>query len=859
MTPQTNIRRVPELLAPAGDGDCLRAAVACGADAVYFGVRGFNARQRAVNFGLEELPEVMDYLHDRNVKGYVALNTLIFCDEWEAVSQQVAAMARAGADAVIVQDLGLARMIRRMAPTLAIHASTQMTQTEAGGINRLCSLGISRVIVARELTLAELTSLARQTAAELEVFVHGAMCISYSGQCLASEAELGRSANRGLCAQLCRQPYRLEIDGRRCQEGRPYPLSAQDLMGLAYVPALTALGVAGLKIEGRLKTADYVAAATRLYRLALDAAAAEERFVPPQELIDDLLMAFSRGTGSGYLGGVDSLNLVHGRFPKKRGLPLGTVAALTPRGVVVELGAGGADRSRCAISIKPGDGVLIDGGASPDGTGGRVYSVEPPAGGSRHIELVFGRDGVDLAGVRVGAGVWKTDDPQAERRLARLVAEGRYRRTPLVIRAEGRTGERLRIAVRQPDGLTVEVETAEPPAAARRHPLTTKLLREHFGRLGGTPFELAEVELCWAGQIADAVPVMVPLSVLNDLRRRVVDRLIRLRRKTCRHTVEQRDAVELLRCEREAGRRERPHGPGDQGAAAGWEWSVLVRDPRQVQAAATWTPAVAGVPLPVVYVEASTLAEVAEAVAMVRAAGRKVALVTPRVLMPGEEEFLRRLADLSPDGVLVRNLGAWEQLRQARPDLRLVGDASLNIVNELSAGVLRDWGLSRWTPGADLTWAQLAALCQHISAPEVEVVLHQRLPLFHTRHQVGAPVRRTRGDGSLCGERISTVVLSDRRGARYRVVRDALGRDTVYDKAVQSAARLVPAMIRSGLRSFRVELLDETAEQTAALLDLYSALLAGRLDPQEAWSRLNEYNGGEITEGTWTMEEARPR
>ncbi len=849
---------MPELLAPAGDWDCLRAAVACGADAVYFGIRGFNARQRAVNFALEDLPDVMDYLHDRNVRGYVALNTLIFCDELEPVSRQVAAMAQAGADAVIVQDLGLARMIRGMAPTLPIHASTQMTQTEASGINRLRALGISRVIVARELTLVELTSLARQTAVELEVFVHGAMCISYSGQCLASEARLGRSANRGLCAQLCRQPYQLEVEGRRVEPERPYLLSAQDLMGLDYVPALTALGVAGLKIEGRLKAADYVAAATRLYRLALDAAAADEPFHPPQELIDDLIMAFSRGVGTGYLAGVDPSTLVHGRFPKKRGLPLGQVTGITRRGVLVELEARASARDSRTVSVKPGDGVLIEGGAFPNGTGGRIYAVEPGDRGSRSIELVFGRDDVDLTTVRVGDSVWKTDDPQVERRLARLVAAGGYRRTPLTVRVEGRAGERLRITVRQPDGATVKVETAGPPDAAERHPLTAELLRTQFDRLGGTPFALAAVELRWDDQDVDMMPVMVPKSVLNNLRRQAVEQLIRLRREACRHAVERGDVVERLRREDETGRRERRGEHADHDGTAGWEWAVLVRDPRQLRAAAAWTPAMAGVPLPAVYVEATTLAEAAEAVAEVRAAGRAVVLVSPRVVMPGEEAFLNGLAALSPDGVLVRSLGALGQLRLARPDLRLIGDASLNVANDLSAGVLREWGVSRWTPGPDLTWTQLAVLCQAVSAGEVEVILHQRLPLFHTRHQVGCSLRRRCGGRSVSAERILTVVLCDRQGSRYHVRTDALGRDTVYDRSVQSAARLAPAMMRAGLRFFRLELLDETPEQTAALLDLYSELLAARLDSQEAWSRLNQYTGGEITEGTWKMEEARP-
>jgi len=257
-----NLRPSPELLAPAGDWDSLRAAAANGADAAYFGLEVFNARRRATNFKLDELPGVVAYLHERNVKAYVTFNTLIYTDELPQAVEYAAAIAQAGADAVIVQDLGLARLIRRLAPTLPIHASTQMTQTEPGGLDFLRGLGVSRVILARELSLTEIERVARATAMELEVFVHGALCISYSGQCLASESLWGRSANRGLCAQACRLPYRLVVDGRTAELGeREYLLSVPDLAAYDRVADLVRLGIAGFKIEGRLKSAPYVAAA----------------------------------------------------------------------------------------------------------------------------------------------------------------------------------------------------------------------------------------------------------------------------------------------------------------------------------------------------------------------------------------------------------------------------------------------------------------------------------------------------------------------------------------------------------------------------------------------------------------------
>ncbi|NUQ74009.1 MAG: U32 family peptidase, partial [Polyangiaceae bacterium] len=265
----------PEVLAPAGDEGSLRAAVLAGADAVYFGLKGFNARARAQNFDVEGLEKTLAYLHEHGVKGYVTLNTLVFDDELPSVEAAARACAKVGADAVIVQDLGVARLVRAVAPGLPIHASTQMTCTDAGAVEFAREMGASRVILARELSLEDIAAIRRETDLELEVFVHGALCVAYSGQCLTSEAIGGRSANRGACAQACRLPYEFVVDGElRDQGDRAYLLSPEDLEASELVPRLMELGVSAIKIEGRLKGPAYVAATTRLYRAAIEAAGA---------------------------------------------------------------------------------------------------------------------------------------------------------------------------------------------------------------------------------------------------------------------------------------------------------------------------------------------------------------------------------------------------------------------------------------------------------------------------------------------------------------------------------------------------------------------------------------------------------
>jgi len=324
-----SLRRVPapELLAPAGDWDCARAAVENGADAIYFGLEdGFNARARATNFTLDRLSELMQYLHGRGVRGYVTLNTLAFSGELPSLERIIRRIALAGADAVLVQDLGLCRLVRAVAPGLSMHASTQMTLTSSECIAVAEQLGIERVVLARELSVREIAKIGSQTQMPLEAFVHGALCVAYSGQCLTSESLGGRSANRGQCAQACRMTYELTCDGRDVNLGdQQYLLSPQDLAAWDLVPAMIDAGVVCFKIEGRLKTAEYVANITRHYRQAIDAALAARPLRFDRREIEEMELSFSRGFSHGWLDGCDHKLLVPATSSAKRGVLLGEV------------------------------------------------------------------------------------------------------------------------------------------------------------------------------------------------------------------------------------------------------------------------------------------------------------------------------------------------------------------------------------------------------------------------------------------------------------------------------------------------------------------------------------------------------
>lgn len=349
----------PELLAPAGNWDCAKAAVAAGADAIYFGLSAFNARLRADNFTNRDLPELMNYLHRHGVRGFIAMNTLIFTNELDAAEQQLRVIAEAGVDALIIQDLGLAKLSRLIAPNVEVHASTQMTITSPEGLRFIESLvPLECAVLARELSVKEINRFKSKDGAShapLEVFVHGALCVAYSGQCLTSESLGQRSANRGECAQACRMPYELVVDGETKDLGEVrYLLSPQDLAAVDLIPELLAAGVKSYKIEGRLKSPEYVTAVTKVYRKALDAAVAGLPSPINAEDRYEMEMTFSRGLSTGWLAGTDHPYLTHGRFGKKRGPFLGSVADFGPGWIQLD--------GRSDVPIHAGDGVVFDAG-----------------------------------------------------------------------------------------------------------------------------------------------------------------------------------------------------------------------------------------------------------------------------------------------------------------------------------------------------------------------------------------------------------------------------------------------------------------------------------------------------------------
>jgi putative protease len=832
-SPRTPAR--PELLAPAGDWECARAAVENGADAIYFGLDRFNARMRAHNFTEADLPRLMEFLHRRGVKGYVTFNTLVFANEMDEAEQSLRAIIAAGVDAAIVQDVGICRLIRRLSPDFPIHASTQMTVTSAVGVEFARELGCNLVVLARECSLKEIEKIQDSalriphSAIPLEVFVHGALCVAYSGQCLTSESLGGRSANRGECAQACRMPYELISDGKPVPLGdKRYLLSPQDLAGMDVLPDLVRSGVASLKIEGRLKTPEYVANITRLYRKALDAISAGDSPFPPagaangksadaRESRYDMEMAFSRGLYTGWFGGNNNQKLVHARFGKKRGVCLGEVSRIQGERIAIKLEA----------PLKPGDGVVFDAGhPDQDEEGGRVYTLE-----SRGQETLIGFGHGDLNYSRIHAGdkLWKTSDPELDRRLRQTFSGDKPQfHRPIHMEVHGGAGQPMTLIARDEMGHVAQVTSAMPFAVAEKQPLSTEKLREQFGRLGGTPFKLGELKNLLTGA------VMLPVSELNRLRRDAVAQLETLRAQPKRWTLNPA-----------ADRGQSLEAPTSKCSMEP-ELIVLVRNLAQLEAALA-----CGVRT--LYCEFEDPKKYRDAVSHFRGSafrtpGSAIFVAPPRIFKSGEEWILKLVRSCDADGWLVRN---YDHLKFFG-DCRRVGDFSLNVANMLAADYFKNrYRLERVTASYDLNFTQLEALLQSAPPDWFEITIHQHMPMFHMEHCVFCAFLSKGTDYTNCGRPCDhhAVSLRDRVGAEHPLKADIGCRNTVFNSMAQTGAEYVSRMIALGARHFRVEFLNEPPGQVTQTITKYRQLLRGEIDGASLWRELKLLNQLGVTRG----------
>ena len=498
-----------ELLSPVGDFDCLKAAVQNGANAVYFGSNLFSARAFAKNFDKDELEQAINYAKLRGVKTHLTLNTLIKDEEFEEAFNVAKTAYEFGIDAIIVQDLGLAINLIKSFPDLEIHASTQMTTSNLEGVKRLQDLGFRRVVLSRECSISEIEHICKNSNIEIEVFTHGALCISYSGQCLFSSMVGGRSGNRGMCAQPCRLPYSLLSEDKILDKG--YLLSPRDLCSLENLPKLISAGVSSLKIEGRMKSPTYVATVTKIYRKYINLAYKYLNNEISKYEIDEndkkeLMQVFNRGEFStGHLLDSPNKKLIYPQKPNNMGITLGKVLKINP--------------NKGLITVKLEDKVAIGDGISFENEPTK-YTISELMNKNVNIKLGLTGDTVTFGrmkgNIKPGDKIFKLTDKTLSTEALNSFSKENVK-TYLSCNLEIHSSKKILVTVNSLNfNLGVNFEYDYIPDIAKNSPITQDRIINQFNKTLNTCFEFSEINI----DLDDNV--FIPTSIINDIRRTAI-------------------------------------------------------------------------------------------------------------------------------------------------------------------------------------------------------------------------------------------------------------------------------------------------------------------------------------------------
>ena len=776
---------VPELLAPAGSLEAVRAAIANGADAVYLGAERFNARDEGAQLTLDEVEEACRIAHERGRRIYLTFNILFKPSELVEALRFLGEAVDRGIDAAIVQDIGAVRLIQQLYPTLEIHGSTQMTVHDASGARVMRELGIERVVLARENTMDDVRAIrAAVPDLGLETFVHGALCISYSGQCYMSGMISERSANRGSCAQSCRKDYVLTDVATDEELDRGYLISAKDLAAYEYLADLAEIGVGTFKIEGRKKKPEYVATVTREYRQFLAGVARGER--PPVSSVEvaPLVQIYSRGFTGGMYGGRAGRDYITRNQPDNRGRELGVVT--------------GCERGELLIEVRdpvmPRDGLGFE---PPVGTSGETTGFQVAT-----IRTISARDGVyrqaipTRAQVPAGWRVVRSSESalleRARASYAALSTPAKQKMTRLDVRVFGSAGSPLK-AVFSADGEEVTVASAPTLALATARSLTREVLREQIGRLGDTPFALAALD-----DSALAPGLFLPISALNHVRQQAVEQLM-LRRDWARETSRAERAARITGAVA-MNRIEAPvaHSDATDDAAFALRATVYTVDDGRAAADGGATEIVFD---PFLRHPAPPLARVRSLQHDLEARGVSLRLRTPTIVRPTERRTIQKWLDLGLP-LLSGHLGLVTEL--SRAGRAVIADYAVNCFNQHTAAELFRLGARRVTLSVELTAEEMRDVSAPWSGRGFDVFLYGRPEGMTLEHCVlsAAFGRKAATCRDLCVQKHSNVTLTDPSGYTFPVATDSACRNRLLHSRPVEGSEYLPRLWGFGLRAF---------------------------------------------------------
>ena len=824
--------RVPELLAPAGSLDAVRAAVANGANAIYLGASMYNARDEGAQLTLDELRQACALAHARGVRVYLTFNVLIKPSELADALLYLGECVDRGIDAAIVQDLGIVRLIHAVYPGLEVHGSTQMTVHDGSGARVMERLGVERVVLARENTLSDIRAIRDAVPAlGLETFVHGALCISYSGQCFMSGMISERSANRGSCAQSCRKDYVLTDELASATLDRGFLISAKDLAAHDHLEEIAELGIGCLKVEGRKKKPEYVATVTHAYRTWLDRLAMGERGAPPSGEIEPLVQIFSRGNTSGMYAGREGREYVTRAQPDNRGLPIGTVVGHNGADIIVEVSHAVAVGD--GIGFEPTDAATVAGST----LGGSVSAVRSMGmhGGMYRQTLTMR--------VRVPTGwrVVRSSDVTllraAQASYADVMLPASERRRPLDVRVFGHAGGPLKTLWRAGgDEITVRGDTPLVPAAKRA--LDVAQLREQLGRLGGSSFVLASLETSGLGE-----GLFVPVSELNRIRQGAVEALEERLTWANASDVASRESLIAAAIAR-VPVRERAQSPIATNAFA---LRAIVYDADGARAAATGG-ATEIVLDPFIRHPLPPLARVRALEEELAAQGVALRLRTPTIIRPDDRRRIEKWLALDMP-LLTGHLGLVAERGGAGHDV--IADYATNVFNQHTAALLFELGASRVVASLELTLGELGALSAPWQGDGFDVLVYGRPEGMTIEHCVlsAAFDRAPTTCRDLCVQKHPNVSITDPAGYTFAVATDTDCRNRLLHSRPIDGSEYLPALWTQGVRGYHLVFNvpgDAVGDITLSYRRSLEALAAGERAPL---ARTRDILGGAFTRG----------
>ena len=768
-----------ELLAPVGSFEALKAAVQNGANAVYLGGKDFGARASANNFDRDELKEAVKYAHIRGVQVFVTTNTLRKENEIEDFLEYAKFLYDIDVDAIILQDIGMARLIKRELPDFELHASTQMVAHSLEDVKYLESVGFDRVVLAREVTVEEIKYICDNCKADIEVFVHGALCVCYSGQCLMSSMIGNRSGNRGRCAQPCRQRYEL-IDvytGEVVNSNGDYLLSPRDLNAIEEIDKVIDAGVHSLKIEGRMKRPEYVATVIDGYRKTIDEYLATNKLNVSDETINDLYTIFNRKFTKGLLLGDVGKDMMNSQLPNNQGLYVGTVVDYNKKAKRLKI--------KLANTLKKGDGINLGGG-----TIGRIIkngNIETIGYKGETIELDF------VGEARKGQIVFKTSDSELMDRVqATFTQDKEFVKNIIDAKITIKLGQKPILTLKDRHSNEATIEGDKIVEEAMKVALSKEKVETQLRKLGNTPYELDLLEI----ELDDNVSL--PISLLNQMRR---------------------DCIELLDKERVSIKNRKyknkivKYKPVLYNRNKQQEISVKVKNLEQLESALE-----CGVDR--IYYEDTNTIDKAMSLAMKY--DKKVIYSAPRIIRNKEYNHLAKANNAGVESVQVGNYGSIDYFK----DKKLNIDYYLNAFNSETINYYKEIGADTLCISQELNINEIKETIKYTDI-NIESVVYGYTPLMITEYcPMGVIVRDCKKDKRVAKCKESIYALRNSKGDEFRVSQDIFCRSTIYNSNVTCMLDNLYELHEIGINVLRLDFTLEDKGTVKEVIEAYQEVLS---------------------------------